>query len=83
MAFLGVNSQDNDAAAKRFLRGNPVPYPHFSDPEGDIARLFRGGRAFPTTAYYARSGKLAYTHVGTYASKAKLDEDVRKYALGG
>ena len=27
VAFLGVNSNDNDAAARKFLRVHPVPYP--------------------------------------------------------
>lgn len=83
VAFLGVNSQDNDDSARSFLKRYPVPFPHFADPDGDIARVFRGGRAFPTTAFYAADGKLVYTHVGGYATEAKLDADIRRYALDG
>jgi hypothetical protein len=46
-----------------------------------VAREFRGGIAWPTTAFYDRTGKLVETHAGAYASQAKLEADVRKYAL--
>jgi thiol-disulfide isomerase/thioredoxin len=81
VAFLGVNSKDNNDDAAAFLKRFPVPYPHFADPDGSVARVFRGGRAFPTTAFYAASGKLAFTHVGGYATEAKLNQDIRQYAL--
>jgi len=83
VAFLGVNSTDNDDAARSFLKRYPGPFPHFADPDGDVARVFRGGRAFPTTAYYAADGKLVFTHAGSYATEGKLDEDIRRYALDG
>jgi thiol-disulfide isomerase/thioredoxin len=83
VAFLGVDSQDARSAAKAFLRQLPVPYPHYFDPDTKIARLFRGGQAWPTTAFYSAAGALAYTHIGAYASQAKLDADIRRYALHG
>ncbi len=83
VAFLGVNSQDNRDNAAAFLKQLPVPYPHYFDSDGNVARLFRGGRAFPTTAFYDAAGKLVYTHIGGYASEAKLEEEVRRYALDG
>ena len=58
VAFLGVDSQDSRADAKAFLEQRPVPYPQYFDPDGSIARVFRGGRAFPTTAFYDAAGKL-------------------------
>jgi cytochrome c biogenesis protein CcmG/thiol:disulfide interchange protein DsbE len=82
VAFLGVNSQDGRQAAQEFLRERPVPYPNFFDPEVKIAREFRGGLAWPTTAFYDEGGELVETHAGAYASQAKLDEDIRRYALG-
>jgi cytochrome c biogenesis protein CcmG, thiol:disulfide interchange protein DsbE len=83
VAFLGVNTQDSRKAARRFLQEVPVPFPHFFDPEGDVARVFRGGRAFPTTAFYAASGKLVFTHMGAYPDERALEADIRRYALGG
>jgi hypothetical protein len=47
-----------------------------------IARLFGGGRAWPTTAFYEASGKLAKT-LGAYATEGKLDHDIRRYVHGG
>ena len=83
MAFLGVDSQDARDDARRFLEELPVPFPHYFDPDARIARLFGGGRAWPTTAFYDATGKLSRTHLGAYATQAKLDEDIRRYALGG
>ena len=83
VAFLGVNSQDSTDQAREFLRRYPVSFPHFADPDGEVARVFRGGRAFPTTAFYGADGKLVFTHAGSYATEAKLDADVRRYALNG
>jgi hypothetical protein len=48
-----------------------------------IARLFGGVRAWPTTAFYEASGKLAKTHLGAYATEGKLDQDLRRYVHGG
>jgi cytochrome c biogenesis protein CcmG/thiol:disulfide interchange protein DsbE len=83
VAFLGVDSKDSANAARSFLKRHPVPYPHFNDPDGDVARVFRGGRVFPTTAFYDTGGRLLATHPGAYANEAKLDADIRHYALNG
>jgi cytochrome c biogenesis protein CcmG, thiol:disulfide interchange protein DsbE len=82
-AFLGVDSQDGRDDARDFLRRFPTPYPHFFDPDADVARVFRGGVAWPTTAFYDSRGRLTRTHPGAYASQAKLDDDIREFALGG
>jgi thiol-disulfide isomerase/thioredoxin len=80
VAFVGVNSSDNDGDARRFLAEYPVPFPHFRDPDLEVAAAFNGVQAFPTTAYYDSTGELAYVHQGGYASEAKLAEDIDKYA---
>jgi thiol-disulfide isomerase/thioredoxin len=82
VAFLGVDAQDNRADAQAFLKLRPVPYPSFFDPGAEVARVFHGGFAWPTTAFYDAAGKLRFTHAGAYATQAKLQEDVRRYALG-
>jgi len=81
VAFLGVDAQDNRSDAEAFLRRMPVPYPSFYDETAEVARTFKGGQSWPTTAFYDRSGKLAFTHLGGYATQAKLDADIRRYAL--
>ena len=83
VGFLGVNSKDGREAALRFLKDHPVPYPHYFDPDAKIARVFRGGRAFPTTAFYDEAGRLAFVHIGAYADEEKLEADIRSYALDG
>jgi cytochrome c biogenesis protein CcmG, thiol:disulfide interchange protein DsbE len=80
IAFLGVDSRDSKEEARDFLEEYPVPYPSYYDRKGKVARLFRGDRAFPTTAFYNREGDLAFTKQGGYASEAAIAEDIRQYA---
>jgi|SRR5436305_9039375 len=81
VAFLGVDAQDNRGDAEAFLKQRPLPYPSFYDLNAAVARTFKGGLAWPTTAFYDARGKLTRTHPGAYATQAKLDEDIRRYAL--
>jgi thiol-disulfide isomerase/thioredoxin len=83
VAFLGVNAKDSRDSAEGFLVEQPVPYDNFFDPDAEIARLFKGGRTWPTTAYYGRDGELEFTHYGGYRDEADLEADIRKYALDG
>jgi thiol-disulfide isomerase/thioredoxin len=80
IAFVGVDSMDNDADARRFLDEFPVAYPHYRDPEGDIARVFRGVPAFPATAFYDSDGEFVYVKLGAYRREADLVEDIERYA---
>ena len=63
-----------------FLADYPVPFPHFKDPDLEVAASFNGVQAFPTTAFYDPRGDLAFVHQGGYASEADLAEDIDKYA---
>lgn len=83
VAFLGVDAKDARSDATAFLNKFPVLYPHFYDEDASIARTFGGGRAWPTTAFFDRTGKLVFTHIGAYATQAKLDQDIARYALNG
>jgi cytochrome c biogenesis protein CcmG/thiol:disulfide interchange protein DsbE len=81
IAFLGVNSNDSSGAAKQFLGELPLPYPSYSDPDLNIAQELGGPpQAFPATAFYDRSGKLVYTHIGQYQDEAALIAEVDQYA---
>ena len=75
-----MNSNDNDGDARKFLAEYPVPYPHFKDPDLEIAASFNGVQAFPTTAFYDSKGELAFVHQGGYAAEDKLAEDIDRYA---
>jgi len=82
VAFLGVNSQDSDAAASTFLEEAPVPYPSYTDPDKKIAAALHATLGLPDTAFYDRSGKLVYLKQGPYTSPKELETDVQHYALG-
>jgi cytochrome c biogenesis protein CcmG, thiol:disulfide interchange protein DsbE len=82
IAFVGVNSTDNDGAAKDFLERFPVPYPSYKDPDLQVAAVFNGTAAFPSTAFYDRDGKLRFVKQGGYANERLLLEDIERYAQG-
>jgi cytochrome c biogenesis protein CcmG/thiol:disulfide interchange protein DsbE len=82
VAFLGVNSQDADDAARTFLEEAPVPYPSYTDPDKGIADSLHA-LGLPATAFYDRAGKLVHLKQGQYRDDSELAEDVRRYALQG
>jgi cytochrome c biogenesis protein CcmG/thiol:disulfide interchange protein DsbE len=81
VAFVGVNSEDSEAAAKTFLREEPVPYPSYTDSDRAIARSLGADVGLPDTAFFDKQGKLVYLRQGPYAHDSELEEDVRHYAL--
>jgi thiol-disulfide isomerase/thioredoxin len=80
VAFLGLDSQDNEADAATFLKRFPVSYPSYIDGDSKIAQVFGGVFGLPTTVFYDAAGKRQYVHTGPYASVAKLRQDVARYA---
>ena len=80
IAFLGIDSNDNDGNARKFLRDFPVSYPSYRDPRLAVAKEIEAVAAFPSTAFYDRRGKLSYVKQGGYATEAKLAEDIERYA---
>jgi cytochrome c biogenesis protein CcmG/thiol:disulfide interchange protein DsbE len=79
VAFVGVDSTDNDGDALKFLSKFPLPYPSYRDPDLKVAKVFNGIAAFPTTAFYDANGKLQYTHQGPYRSVDDLVRDIDRY----
>jgi len=80
VAFIGVNSGDYDGGAGDFLSEQPVPYPSYLDPELEVAQVFNGTAAWPTTAFYDSDGELAYVKQGGYSTEQALAEDIERYA---
>jgi thiol-disulfide isomerase/thioredoxin len=81
VAFLGIDSADTSAAdARGFLRSFPVSYPSYFDPSGAAGSAITDSSFTPVTVFYDRHGGL-YIHQGPYPSAAKLESDVRRYAL--
>lgn len=82
VAFVGVDSNDNYSDAAKFLAKYPVSYPSYKDGSNEIAQVFNGVVAFPTTVFYDRTGKLTYLHNGQYRDEASLLRDIKRYAGG-
>jgi cytochrome c biogenesis protein CcmG/thiol:disulfide interchange protein DsbE len=83
VAFVGVDTNDNDAAARTFLAEFPLPYPSYTDPNKDIAQSVGATVGLPDTAYYDASGKQVFVKQGQYASEGDFAADIKRYALGG
>lgn len=83
VAFLGVDNQDSDDAARTFLGEAPVPYPSYTDPDSGIADELGASRGLPGTAFYDRRGNLVYLKQGPYTDHDELRADIERYALGG
>jgi cytochrome c biogenesis protein CcmG, thiol:disulfide interchange protein DsbE len=82
VAFIGVDSGENARAdALAFLRAFPVSYPSYYDHSGQAGTAVTDSTFTPVTVFYERSGGQ-YIHQGPYPSQAKLEQDVRRYALG-
>src|SRR4029077_11468237 len=83
VAFIGIDSGDTSASdARAFLRSFPVSYPSYYDPSGEAGSAIADSSFTPVTVFYdVRGGQ--YVHQGPYPSRAKLERDVRRYALTG
>jgi thiol-disulfide isomerase/thioredoxin len=83
VAFLGIDSEDSDDAARTFLEEAPVPYPSYTDPGKDIAESIGASLGFPDTAFYDSRGRLVHLKQGPYGDPTELRADIERYALGG
>jgi thiol-disulfide isomerase/thioredoxin len=81
VAFLGVNSQDSDAAAETFLEEAPVPYPSYTDGDRGIAAAIGVGRGLPATVFYDRRGEICFLNKGVYSKQAELAADIQRFAV--
>ena len=81
VAFLGVDSQDSEDAARTFLSEAPVPYPSYTDPDKDISDSLGASLGLPDTAFYDRGGDLVYLKQGPYSEGSDLRADIERCAL--
>jgi cytochrome c biogenesis protein CcmG, thiol:disulfide interchange protein DsbE len=82
VAFIGIDSADSsrsDGAA--FLRSHPVSYPSYFDPNGSAGVAITDSGFTPVTVFFDARGKLRYIRQGPYPDAAKLERDVKRYAL--
>jgi cytochrome c biogenesis protein CcmG/thiol:disulfide interchange protein DsbE len=83
VAFIGIDSEDPDrASAVQFLRSHPVSYPSYYDQSGQAGLAISDSTFRPVTVFYNRQGKK-FIYQGQFASVAKLEQDVKRYALDG
>ncbi len=81
VAFLGVNSNDSEAEARKLGERYPMPYPSFVDPRLAVAGEY-GAEGLPVTAFYDASGKRVLVHQGPFTSEQQLAAEIDRYALG-
>jgi len=81
VAFIGIDSEESSRAnALTFLRSFPVSYPSYYDHSGQVGSAITDSTFIPVTVFYNRSGGT-FIHQGPYPSVAKLEQDIRRYAL--
>lgn len=80
IAFLAINSNDSEDAARTFLEQYPVPYPSYSDPDSEIAQEIEVGVEFPATVFFDSKGKLVFAHRGGYQRESDLVADIERWA---
>jgi cytochrome c biogenesis protein CcmG, thiol:disulfide interchange protein DsbE len=82
VAFIGIDSGDTSrGAAQAFLRSFPVSYPSYYDHSGATGSAITDSTFTPVTVFFNAAGGQ-YIRQGPYPSQAKLEADVRRYALG-
>jgi cytochrome c biogenesis protein CcmG/thiol:disulfide interchange protein DsbE len=82
VAFIGIDSGDSARADPlRFLRSFPLSYPSYYDAGGQLGVEATDSTNTPVTVFYDRRGG-EYIHQGAFPSTAKLEYDVKRYALG-
>jgi cytochrome c biogenesis protein CcmG/thiol:disulfide interchange protein DsbE len=81
VAFVGLDGNDPDDSARKFLKSFPVTYPSYRDPAEKIGASIQAGVAYPTTVFFDKTGKLVYAHPGPYRTAADLIADIKRYAL--
>jgi len=83
VAFLGIDRQDSDEFARKFLAEEPVPYPSYRDPDEAIAESVGASLGMPATAFYDAAGELDHLKLGPYDDAAELRAEIERYALAG
>jgi cytochrome c biogenesis protein CcmG, thiol:disulfide interchange protein DsbE len=83
VAFLGVDIQDDRAAAEGFLEEFPVPYPSIYDPDAEAVESLDWAGFSPTTWFIDKRGEIVFVRNGAYPDQGTLNADVHNYLLSG
>ena len=71
--FVGINTADNAAAAKAYVRSSGIPYPSFYDPDGKLLLNLRDSippKAAPSTLVFDTEGRVAASVIGVVTQKS-------------
>jgi peroxiredoxin len=74
--FIGINTRDQEAAAKAFEESFDITYPSFVDPSGEIQLAFRDTlppNSIPSTVVIDREGRVAARIVGPTSFRQLTD----------
>ena len=81
VAYIGIDSGDTSRSdSLAFMHSLPVSYPSYYDQSGQLGAAVTDSTFTPVTVIYDRRG-AQYIHQGPYPTQAKLEQDIRRYAL--
>ncbi|HUA11454.1 MAG TPA: TlpA disulfide reductase family protein [Solirubrobacteraceae bacterium] len=81
VAFVGIDSNDSSKSGPLAqLRTVPLPFPSYYDPSGQTGTAVTGSAFTPVTVFFNRKGG-EFIRQGAFPSLAKLEADIRHYAL--
>ena len=75
IVFLGVNIQDTDEGARRFIQEFDITYPNGRDPQSRIA-IDYGVYGIPETFFLDREGRITYKHIGALGAETLVQKIV-------
>jgi cytochrome c biogenesis protein CcmG/thiol:disulfide interchange protein DsbE len=73
IVFLGVNIQDTDEGARRFMQEFGITYPNGRDPQSRIA-IDYGVYGIPETFFIDRQGRITYKHIGALGAETLVQK---------
>jgi cytochrome c biogenesis protein CcmG/thiol:disulfide interchange protein DsbE len=80
ITFIGIDYNDSQAGARRFIDEFGLPFVSYFDPAGDLLIDF-GGFGVPRTYFFASGGELLKTHTGALDEQTlaiQIDELLRR-----
>ncbi len=80
VAFIGIDSEDTACARAGVPALLPGQLSELLRPDGQAGAAITDSAFTPVTVFYNRSGSK-FIHQGPFSSVAKLEQDVRRYAL--
>jgi cytochrome c biogenesis protein CcmG/thiol:disulfide interchange protein DsbE len=81
VAFVGVDSNDISANARKFLASHPISYPSYTSTPQALAPL-AAIQGMPETIFLNARGKVVHIQVGAYQALPALENDIGQYSLG-